>query len=438
MIHRILAALTLLTLALGAPVRAGGECEWAPITPGAPSAASGFGFAYDASSERIVMVAGRNLSGPLVQETWLYDGDWTLQAVSNPPALDSPALVYDSAREECVLFGGFGPVVGFSDQTWIWDGVAWSERVTPGPPGRSSFGMAFDAARAEVVIFGGAGGGMDLNDTWVWNGATWTIRNPPIRPSSRGSLAMAYHAGIEQVVLFGGFASPVPDDTVGDTWLWNGTSWTELAIPGPPPRSNHQMTYDPDRDVILLWGGYNSTFQSLSDTWQFDGVQWTELSVPGSAPYTANYGLAYDHSRRRFVLRGSEGNTAIRMYELGQDEINITSSPLDMVRPAGQAATLTIGVENPAAFSFQWYRNNMPLADGAGLSGAQTPSLTIQSAAPNDTGWYRVVVIGSCGAVTRSAVLAVLCPGDADGDGSVNFADLNLTISNFNTACPTP
>ncbi len=40
--------------------------------------------------------------------------------------------------------------------------------------------------------------------------------------------------------------------------------------------------------------------------------------------------------------------------------------------------------------------------------------------------------------IYRSVVLPTPCPGDANGDGLVNFADLNITVSNFNTTCPTP
>ena len=49
--------------------------------------------------------------------------------------------------------------------------------------------MAYDAATGTVVLFGGLGGHGDLGDTWTWNGTTWTQQAPsdqPARPDRRG------------------------------------------------------------------------------------------------------------------------------------------------------------------------------------------------------------------------------------------------------------
>ena len=78
-------------------------------------------------------------------------------------------------------------------------------QTTATPPGRIAARMAYDAARQEVVLFGGLDGtGFPLVDTWIWNGTNWTERHPAPSPSSRYNPAVAYDGARKEVVLFGG------------------------------------------------------------------------------------------------------------------------------------------------------------------------------------------------------------------------------------------
>jgi hypothetical protein len=63
---------------------------------------------------------------------------------------------------------------------------------------------------------------------------------------------------------------------LGDTWTWDGTSWTKLNVTGPSPRQTSLATLN---GKILLFGGYDGTV--LADTWQWDGASWTQLNVSG-------------------------------------------------------------------------------------------------------------------------------------------------------------
>jgi hypothetical protein len=77
--------------------------------------------------------------------------------------------------------------------------------------------MAYDAATGTVVLFGGFGSSSLLGDTWTWNGTTWTQQHPATSPSARDVAAVA-DAATGTVVLFGGGS---PDGGVfGDTWTW--------------------------------------------------------------------------------------------------------------------------------------------------------------------------------------------------------------------------
>jgi len=74
-------------------------------------------------------------------------------------------------------------------------------------------------------------------------------------PGPRYGTALAYDSQRRVVVLFGGAGD---DELYGDTWEWDGTSWTrrcDTGECGPPPRRYHTMVYDSQRGVTVLFGG---------------------------------------------------------------------------------------------------------------------------------------------------------------------------------------
>ena len=87
-------------------------------------------------------------------------------------------MAYDATSKQVILFGG-----QTQDQTWAWDGSAWTQVVpATSPSPRTGERMAYDAARHDIVLFGGRGSLTrdPLGDTWIWDGATWTEVGPPI------------------------------------------------------------------------------------------------------------------------------------------------------------------------------------------------------------------------------------------------------------------
>ena len=141
-------------------------------------------------------------------------------------------MAFDQAHSRVVAFGGTcdSALCGFNEflaDTWLWDGTNWTMAATSGPVGRRDASMAYDTFRGQIVLFGGqtqiSSGEMPyLNDTWLWNGTTWSQDLPSMVPSAREFVAMAYDAARSQVVLFGGegVGGIGPLATLGDTWVW--------------------------------------------------------------------------------------------------------------------------------------------------------------------------------------------------------------------------
>lgn len=121
-------------------------------------------------------------------------------------------------------------------------------------------------------------------------------------PVDRDRHAMTYDREREKVVLFGGYDSD--NDHLGDTWEWDGVSWTKVSSesdPGPSARGNHEMAYDSARERTVLYGGADSN-SALADTWEWDGQAW--VNAASGDFFRTSHGMAYDNARDRVVLFG--------------------------------------------------------------------------------------------------------------------------------------
>lgn len=224
-----------------------------------------------------------------------------------PPPRDRHAMAYDPRRGRVVLFGGRGGGGG----TWEWDGARWHDMTPPAgsPVPRSRTAMVYDSRRQRVVLFGGNAGAY-TNDTWEWDGTSWTEVVPAGGlPRPRARHAMAYDAARGQVVLFGGVDYPADPLPMGDTWVWDGSTWTGAGGTGPRPvaRSEHQMAYDPIRERVVLYGGVHE-IHIFTDTWEWDGSSWQSIPSPVNPGGQRNHGMVFVPELGRIALfSGSTG-----------------------------------------------------------------------------------------------------------------------------------
>lgn len=158
------------------------------------------------------------------------------------------------------------------------------------PPPRQGSAMVYDSVHNQTVLFGGEDStGVLLKDTWVFNGTTWTHLNPATSPGIRRDHAMVFDPATGQVLLFGGESTTSPLTPLGDTWVWDGTNWTPVASSGPNPRRGSAMAYDPVRNRVVLFGGYDGT-TLYGDTWTWNGSSWQQM--PATGPSAREYASA--------------------------------------------------------------------------------------------------------------------------------------------------
>ncbi len=213
-------------------------------------------------------------------------------------------LAYDATRQQTVLFGGYFDSAGsfHLNDTWTWDGAQWTTQASSPPPPRYLHAMAFDSIRNETVLFSGYGGAFPydtLGDTWIWNGTRWMQRTGT-QPPGRISSAMAFDVARGKVVLFGG-------SDIADTWTWDGAGWSaQSPALSPPGRSGHALAFDAERAVCVLFGGASGG-TPRNDTWIWNGTTWTPLAPTHAPSARMQHAMAYDAARKEVVLFGGAG-----------------------------------------------------------------------------------------------------------------------------------
>ena len=151
-----------------------------------------------------------------------------------------------------------------------------------------------------------------LLSTSLLLGGSWLSMAGPAEPTEKEALepaprfahAMTYDAERERVVIFGGTTGKVGEvPMLRDTWEWDGSRWHQVDIPGPEPRAYAAMAFDPSRKVVVLNGGRRDDNGTFADTWEYDGIAWNE-AVENGPVGRDHHALVYDSGRQVLLTFG--------------------------------------------------------------------------------------------------------------------------------------
>lgn len=249
--------------------------RWTRLPPsGAKS--SGSQMAFNQMRNQVVAFGGFN--GRSLADVRVLEHDtWRTIGVHPEMPTAEPGFIYDVRRNRFVAFGGSARQGQAYGDTWEFDGDNWTRVPTASPPARQAHSMVYDQQRSRTVVFGGMGLGPagqrppPLGDTWEFDGRSWSEKRV-MGPSPRFGAGVAYDSKRGVVILFGGVAA---EGFRGDTWSWNGTEWRKLADTGPEARGMGYLAYDAARDRVVLFGGRKGYPDGdLNDTWEWDGDVW--------------------------------------------------------------------------------------------------------------------------------------------------------------------
>ncbi|MBV8763010.1 MAG: DUF4215 domain-containing protein [Deltaproteobacteria bacterium] len=269
------------------------------------------------------------------------------------------------------------------------------------PAARSGEAVAYDAARQRAVLFGGKGASGNLGDTWEWDGASWTKIPTVHAPSPRYAAAMAYDAKRHRVVLFGGTTS---NPGGNDTWEYDGVDWT-LRSPSTVPsgRSDAAIAYDAINGRIVMFGGTPDGSASSSETWAYDGTTWTLVT---SGTPSARFGakMTFDSAAGHNYVVMFGGNTAdTHTYTFNGStwsDRGSTAGPATGSDVTAMAFDANIGkpvITDSSASTYEWSG-----AAWATVAGAPTTSRTAQ-AMTYDAIRKQLVVFGGLNGATPLA-----------------------------------
>ena len=189
---------------------------------------------------------------------------------------------------------------------------SWVELLADGrvPPPRNGHAAAYDPVREQVLVFGGrtevpAGSNEDplLSDTWLWDGQSWSQAPPAVNtPTPREGHRVAFCPNRQQLLLFGGYDG---FRALDDTWAWDGARWVQLLPEGnlPPRREGHILVTDPVSARVVLFGGIQLDSSAyFDDTWVWDGARWEPLSTDNAPSRRHSAAATWDPWHNEIVL----------------------------------------------------------------------------------------------------------------------------------------
>lgn len=249
--------------------------------------------------------------------------NWTHETQSGPSPRQSSAMAYDSADGKVVLFGGVGASGKLLSDTWVWDGARWTqEHPKTIPPGRYSEGIAYDAAQGKVVMFGGDVNPTNpflkqLSDTWVWDGTNWTEEHPATSPPALFGIALAYDAADSKMVLYGALQDNKPPSFGhSETWVWDGNNWAqEHPATNPFVFYDSSMAFNAADGKLVLVGGFPHINDWVYFTYAWDGTNWTE--EPGELLPDPNWTEVYDYPNQGVSLAYDSEQEKVVMVQQG-------------------------------------------------------------------------------------------------------------------------
>jgi len=265
--------------------------DWLPFgAPLDPGLVNGHALTYDVRRDEIVLFGGAESVFTPRATTYTYNaGDWHIrEEIIRPAPRAAESFVSDPINKAVWMFGGLNQYAdGYYDDLWKYQNGNWSfiEPTDASPSGCGPNVSAIDTDRAKLVLLcnGDTLYELDLHDI------TWKkVTDLKTTPGSRRLAQMAYDPVQKKTVMFGGYDSL--NAYKNDTWLWDGTAWTEVKKNKADARTNAAMWFDPTVKKVLLYGGIGrpnpeNTIRRYSDMWSFDGANgWTlmkDVKTPG-------------------------------------------------------------------------------------------------------------------------------------------------------------
>lgn len=244
---------------------------------------------------------------------------WTNISTNHPSMTSAYAMAYDTDNKKIIVYGG--RYVNFNTVTNTWaDSVVnetWSfdyetsiwKNLNPAtlPPWRVSNKMVYSTVSKKMIMFGGDNFSKSFNDLWEYDFEqnTWTELLPDNPPDAREMHGLSYIPDQDAIIMFGGRRTNGGAE-FNDIWkyIYGTNKWNELNPPNNPPSYDHVdiIYYRSVNKIILITPGDAKTW-----AYDLDNNIWTDLNTSDS-PQTGHYSLVYDPINDKAILFGFSSN----------------------------------------------------------------------------------------------------------------------------------
>ncbi len=365
---------------------------------------------------------------------------------------------YDVARNRLLIFGGYGQHYAGDPVTWqndVWElklngQPQWRELnpIGTAPQGRLAGVAVFDPKRQRFIGFGGTAGApvdtwsLDLHGEPEWS----TINTGGQHPDGAYGMGAIYDPLRDRMVVFGGSLGAAYYGSQNNIWeltLDDSPVWTQLypADPDaakPSPRRSMTAAYDPLRDRMIIYGGFDAvpnSDQFLGDTWALSmsgQLAWHELTPAGTVPSGRDASASiYDPTHDRMVVFGGWTPNVV----LGDTEFLTFGDPSTPSAVTGsgsaamQAASLQWDVQQATAAHTGVFRKTdagewttLAIVD-ADASGAVT--YTDDTVSPGEHYSYELVISDQTGEAVDAGQVALTIPTAL---GVTNYSNAELAL----------
>ncbi len=241
-------------------------------------------------------------------------------------------MAWDSTHQQLVAFANGTSKADRSAHTWTWDGT-WHELQPPTSPGQygggdvlvdmpALHGVALLGPDAQTTV------GETVGGSWLWDGTTWRPLPKAGFDGCFGPTAAAWDQRRHQLLAVvsnlcsGGMRYQPPQ-----TWTWDGRAWRHAAgIPTQSEQTN-LLAWDADSSTVLLLGGSAQAWSWTGTTWKLNG------GAAALARANARDGAAWDSHAGAVLLYqspaydGSDGPHLFAFRRGARSELPATNYP---------------------------------------------------------------------------------------------------------------
>ena len=244
------------------------------------------------------------------QDAWVWNGTTTTQI-----GLTGSGYTSNAGKQfsEPVLQDTSGRIVGYSNRytglgsyngrdSWVWNGTATTQIGLTGAAniGSAGYRESFSESQSDggqVVGYSNRYSGVSTDngrDTWVWNGTT-TTNIGLTGGANTGSAGYQYSAAsfqnaAGQVVGYSNRYTGVSTKIGEDVWVWNGTTTAQIGLTGGVystsggRQSSHAGFQNAAGQVVGGSARYlGETAVNGNDTWVWNGTTSVQIGLTGGA-----------------------------------------------------------------------------------------------------------------------------------------------------------